>query len=322
MRYVGRFLPGVRELDGPRPRDVGLGRLAAAQFGVVTSTQLVELGFSSSAISRMVASGRLIRLYRGVYAVGHSRLVARGRWLAAVLACGERTALSHREAAALTELRFCDRSRTDVTVPGRSRCGQPGIQVHRVRNLHPDEITELEGIRVTTIARTLLDLCEVVPADQVRRAFEKAERMEGLDSRALRLVAERAHGRRALKLFLPLIAEDHTTAARAKSDLEARFLDLVRERQLPMPVVNGIVGGYEVDAHWPGTRLIIELDSWAFHRSKRSFHADRKKWLDLRSQGFDVLTVTDPMLIGQPGRIADAICAAVGTKRPQRCPAP
>lgn len=71
-----------------------------------------------------------------------------------------------------------------------------------------------------------------------------------------------------------------------------------------------MVGDYEVDAHWPGKKLIVELDSWAFHRSKRSFHGDRAKWLDLRSQGFDVLTVTDPMLRSQPGRIAESIRAA------------
>jgi len=315
MRDVVRFLPGIRELDGPRPRDVALVELAQAQFGVVTSAQLAQMGFSSSAISRMVASGRLIRLHRGVYAVGHSRLIARGRWLAAVLACGEDASLSHREGATLLDLRYSERSRVDVTVTGRSRCGQRGIQIHSVRRLYPDDVTEIDGIRVTTIARTLLDLCEVIRADQVRRAFEKAERMEVLDYRALHLVAERARGRRALKLFLPLIAEDYSTAARAKSDLEARFLDLIRERELPMPVVNGMAGGYEVDAHWPGTELIVELDSWAFHRSKRSFHADRAKWLDLRSRGFDVVTVTDPMLRSEPGRIADAITSATTARR-------
>ena len=310
MADVGRFLPGIRELDNPRPRDVAMARLAAVQFGVVTSAQLADLGFSSSAISRMVASGRLIRLYRGVYAVGHSRLIARGRWLAAVLACGDEAVLSHRDAAALSDLRRSERSRIDVTVPGRRGSGQQGIQIHRVRRLSPDEITEIDGIRVTTIARTLFDLCDVIPATQVRRAFEQAERMGELDSRALHLVAERAHGRHALKVFLPLLAEDHADSARAKSDLEARFLDFVRERGLPVPAVNAMVGGYEVDAYWRGTKLIVELDSWAFHRSKRSFHADRAKWLDLRSQGFDVLAVTDSMLRHQPCRIADTIAAA------------
>ena len=186
---VGRFLPGVLELDGPRPRDVGLAALAEAQFGIVTSAQLVELGFSTSAISRMVASGRLVPLYRGVYAVGHTRLLARGHWLAAVLACGDDAALSHTKGAALSDLRNCERFLVDVTVPGRSRCGQRGIRLHRVRELHPDDVTEIDGIRVTTIARTLLDLCDVIPETQVRRAFEKAERMDGLDYRALRLVA-------------------------------------------------------------------------------------------------------------------------------------
>ena len=307
MPDVGRVVPGIRELDAPRPKDVALSRFAQAQFGVVSSRQLAGLGFSSSAISRMVAAGRLIRLYRGVYAFGHSRLTARGRWLAAVLVCGDGGCLSHREAATLTELRRSERSRIDVTIPGRHGRSVPGIQIHRVGALHPDEVTQMDGIRVTTIARTLLDLCDVIPPAQVRRAFEQAERMGQLDYRALHLVAERAHGRLALKVFLPLIAEDHGEAARAKSDLEARFLDFIRRVGLPAPQVNGIVGGYEVDVHWPDTKLIVELDSWAFHQSKRSFHGDRDKWLDLRAQGFDVLTVTDPMLRRNPTRIVDAI---------------
>ncbi len=267
MVDVVRFLPGIRERGGPRARDVALAQVAAAQFGIVTAAQLAELGFSSSAISRMVAAGRLIRLYRGVYAVGHDRLVSRGRWLAAVLACGGEAALSHREAAALWDLRRSDRSRVDVTVPGRSRRGQLGIQLHAVRKLHPDEVVMDDGIQVTTIARTLLDLCDVLRPDQARRAFEQAERMGELNYRALRLTAERAHGRHALKVFGSLITEDHTEAARARSDLEARFLDFVREYELPEPAVNSMVGGYEVDAHWPGTKLIVELDSWTFHRS-------------------------------------------------------
>ena len=84
----------------------------------------------------------------------------------------------------------------------------------------------------------------------------------------------------------------------------------MRERELPTPLVNSIVGGHEVDAYWAGTKLIVELDSWEFHRSKRSFHVDRRKWLDLRSQGFDVLVVTDPMLRQKQDSIASAITAA------------
>lgn len=134
MADVGRFVPGIRELDAPRAKDVALAALAADQFGVVTSVQLADLGYSPSAISRMVASGRLVRLYRGVYAVGHSRLRARGRWLSAVLACGPDAALSHREGAVLTDLRYSERTRIDVTVPTRHGRSMPGIQIHRVNH--------------------------------------------------------------------------------------------------------------------------------------------------------------------------------------------
>ena len=134
MADVGRFVPGIRESDAPRAKEVALAALAADQFGVVTSVQLADLGYSPSAISRMVASGRLVRLYRGVYAVGHSRLRARGRWLSAVLACGPDAALSHREGAVLTDLRYSERTRIDVTVPTRQGRSMPGIQIHRVNH--------------------------------------------------------------------------------------------------------------------------------------------------------------------------------------------
>jgi len=244
MSDVGPFDSDNRRRKGRRRRFAE--DLSARQHGVIARWQLLELGVPPSVIDYRVRSRRLLVLDPGVYAVGHKELTVHGHWMAAVLACGQDAVLSHREAAALSDLRRSSRSRIDVTVPGRSRHRRDRIDLHRVRSLHPEDITTTEGIPVTSVPRTLLDLAEVVPPAQLRRAFEQAERMGVLDYAALRRTVARSRGRRGLKHLVPLMREDHSTAARARSDLEARFLDLVRSNGLPMPVVNAVVGGYEV----------------------------------------------------------------------------
>jgi hypothetical protein len=158
------------------PPDVLLARLAANQHGVVSLDQLRALGISSDAISRRVHAGRLHRIYRGVYAVGHPRLTHEGRWMAAVLACGSGAVLSHRSAAALWKLLPSQPGMSHVTVPshaGRKR--RKGIHLHRSTSLHPAQTTLRMGIPVTTPARTLADLRRCATEDELREARRRAE---------------------------------------------------------------------------------------------------------------------------------------------------
>lgn len=152
----------MREVRDSLRRDRALAALADAQHGVVAAAQLVAVGFSESAIGRSVSAGRLRRLFRGVYAVGHQRLTAEGRWMAAVLACGPGAALSHRDAAALWDLRRVgSRSYVEVTVPGSGgRRQRQGLRVYRSPGC---PVTEHMGIPVTPPERTLRDLARVVP---------------------------------------------------------------------------------------------------------------------------------------------------------------
>src|SRR6266576_2531113 len=158
-------LVGFRYRGGTQSRPVALdrslARLAAAQHGVVTRPQLVELGFSPRAITGRIARGGLVVLHRGVYGVGHGALRPEGRWLAAVLACGPDAVLSHRSAAALWDLRPTTRPTVDVTAP-RTRHRRPGIDLHLSRCLEPHHRTEHMRIPTTTVARTLVDLAAVL----------------------------------------------------------------------------------------------------------------------------------------------------------------
>jgi hypothetical protein len=168
-------------------------------------------------------------------------------------------------------------SRIDVTASGRSRHGQQGIAFHRVRALHPADRTIKDGIPVTTVARTLLDLAEVVPYRRLERAFEAAERLELLDLSVLHAVFQRNVGRRGLKPLKALLAEHQGPAPVTRSELERRFIDLCRESDLPVPALNRIVSGLEVDAIWPEQKLVVELDGYAFHNTRRAFERDRAR---------------------------------------------
>jgi hypothetical protein len=142
-------------------RERSIAALARRQHGVVHHRQLIALGLSRQTIQRRVAARRLHPVHRGVYAVGHSRLTLRGRWIAAVLACSPGAALSHRDAGHLRNLRHSQNARIEVTVPAAAHPRRPGLRVHRT-TLAPENLTIVDGIPVTSLARTLLDLAAIL----------------------------------------------------------------------------------------------------------------------------------------------------------------
>ncbi len=233
---------------------MALARLAAGQHSVVSVGQLAELGIGRSAVSRRVASGRLHRKHRGVYAVGHPRLTREGRFMAAVLACGPGAVLSHRDAATHWRLWDLERSSVDVTTPSRSRGHLGGIDVHRVRRLDAKDVTLRNGIPVTTVARTLVDLADILRRDRQTRLVREADQLRLLDLDALDACLSRAHGRRRLGV-LRAVLEQHRPGMVVRSELEHRFLELCSEAGLPPPETNArmTVRGkrYEFDCLWP-----------------------------------------------------------------------
>lgn len=282
------------------------------QHGPIARRQLLALGVSATVIDHRVRKRRLLALYRGVYVAGHRRLTRKGYWSGAVLACGPDAALSHWDATTLHDLLPAGSRRLiDVTVAARGRRGHPGIRLHWVRSLHPDDVTVVDGIPVTTVARTLLDLAEVARPDQLERAVEQAIRIGTFDLNELKRVMARGHGRHGLKPLRAVLARLHPDGAATRSDMEARLLDLCRDWGLPPPRVNVIVEGYEVDAYWPQSKLVVELDGFAHHSSRRSFDEDHARTLALELAGNHVRRLTDPMLRNTPERVAAAIRAVL-----------
>lgn len=274
--------------------DTRIARVAERQHGVVTLGQLRSVGISSDVIKGRLRRGRIYRLHRGVYALGHATLSREGRWMAAVLASGvgDHTpnagqtdayasqaqalpilrlwgaALSHRSAASLWGMLPPQPGPIHVTVPGTAgRKRQKGIRLHRSRTLEAELVTSRAGIPVTTPARTIADLRRTASSAQVRRAIRQAN-------------------------VLGLPVEEEGTPDRTRSELETRFLRLCRLSKLPGPEVNVPVGPFLVDFLWRDRRLIVETDGYRYHSGREAFEADRDRDLKLKSLGYEVIRLS------------------------------
>jgi predicted transcriptional regulator of viral defense system len=209
------------ETSGSPGPDIAVAALAEEQHAVVEYGQLRQLGLGRGAIKHRARTGRLHRLYTGVYAVGHRTVSRKGHWKAAVLACGPDAVLSHRSAAALWNLLPDRRAAIDVTVP-RSRHGSGPIVVHNVRHLHPADRHRVDGIAVTSVARVLLDLAETVSPRELARAIDEAERLALFDLRAIEKLCRRSpgrHGVRPPRGDPPVSAEPSNDPLRARAAL-------------------------------------------------------------------------------------------------------
>ena len=215
---------------------------------------MIASGWSEEEIDWRIRAGRLHRLHAGVYAVGHQVLPREGRWMAAVLASGPEAVLSHWSAAALWMIRPNSRARIDVTVPHRSRSSDRICR--HVSQLPTDERTVEEGIPITTVPRTILDLAATEPTDTVENLLRESEYLQLSDRLSLPDLLQRYPGKRGTRkvsLALKRIMEE--PEGRKRSRLEERFSPFLRQHRLPLPRYNDpiVLGAnrYTVDCHWP-----------------------------------------------------------------------
>jgi hypothetical protein len=290
------------------PPDRRIAELAAGQFGVVACWQLEPLGIGRGAIARRLANGRLHPVHEGVYAVGHPRIGRYGHLMAAVLAFGPGALLSHRPAAEIYGLLGRTSGRPHVSSDARSLVGRPGIRLHRCRRIDPALATAVDGIPVTTVPRVLVDLCADRRDDLlVKRAWQQADRLGLLDVRAVAELVDASPGRRVRPLMLLIGLARDTPDTR--EELEARFADLMELcPDLPDPAYNVAIGPYVVDAVWVAQRVVVELDSRAFHDSDdESFEDARIRHAELQLLGYRVYPVTWREVTRHPDRVADTL---------------
>jgi very-short-patch-repair endonuclease len=257
-------------------RSSRVARVAARQRGLITHRQLLDVAVSKSAICRATASGRLHLLHRGVYLVGHPVPPPLARELAALLACGPTAALSHQTAAALWRiLPSPDPTTVHVTVPDRRCRPRPGLRTH-AHKLDSADTTTRHGLRLTTAARTLHDLTPLLDLATLERATNEAQ---------------------VLGLQVPHRTD---TPGLTRSEAERLLLDLLRRAGLPPTATNTKVAGHEVDVLYEEERLIVEVDGYAFHRTRAAFERDRRRDADLVAAGFRVMRVTWRQLCDEP----------------------
>ena len=312
---AGRLNEAGLRFNVQRRLDLAIAELAARQYGVVSLWQLCELGLSARAIQLRAATGRLHRVYHAVYAlVPPSLLTLDGRYMAAALACGRDAVISYRSAAALLELRRTERSNIDVTIPGRSPRKHPGIDLHRSTTLRPEDTTRIRSIPVTTVARTMLDLSQVVDRRGVERACNQAEINDALDLDALLDQIDHNSARAASRRLRAALNDHYLGATPTWSELEERFLRMCRVHLLPQPEVNvwidpgdGDPAMVRADFVWRDHRLVVETDGHKTHRTHLAFEQDRRRDQRLIVAGWTVIRTTWIQVTRRPEEVATTI---------------
>jgi very-short-patch-repair endonuclease len=307
----------VRTLDGRdalvETGDRGLAALATCQHGVVSYAQAVAAGVTRRAIERRAEAGRLHRLRRGVYAVGHTAKMPLAGEAAALLACGPGAILSHRSAG--TVWGICDHSGTgmDVTVIGRD-CGvKSGIHVRRARRLCDCDLRVRAGLRLTGPARTLLDLASVLDARELQRAVDEAFVARLAREEELWAVLDRYPGRRGRPQLRRLL-DGAQGPSLTRSEAERRLLEVLRAAGLPPPETNVRIGRYEVDILWRDARVAVEVDGYAFHSTRSAFERDRVRDADLQATGLAVLRVTWRQIVESPEATIARVARLIGQR--------
>lgn len=315
---MGGIERAERPGSSPPGADRRIAALAARQHGLVTRSQLRELGLSPSTISRRLSAGRLHPLHRGVYAVGHPLVSAHGTRLAAVLACGPGAALSHRSAGAHWGLvRWTGRPHVTAA---RSRGPLPGIVVHRGRRLSAEDTTVRDGVPCTAWARTIVDLSAHLTVDRLVRALEAAALSGLYDHAALTAAIDDAAGVRGVRRLREAIAEGHhLSPAGTRSVLEEAFLAIVRRpaATIPAPRTNVMLtledgSAFEVDVLWAGQRLVVELDGRRYHELEGARRRDRSRDAALRRHGYAVMRLTWADVTRHPGATLRRVERALG----------
>ncbi len=291
--------------------ETAIALIAGRQFGYITRPQLLAIGLGRRAIQHRVATGRLIPVHAGVYAVGHVNRMPAARAAASVLACGDQAALSYGSAASLWGFNKYWDEPFEVTVPSSHR-RRDGIKVHRCRTLAPRDLTRQLGIRVTSPARTVLDVAPGLPDKRLTRMVNDALRGPYLHRPDLADVVNRNPSHPGTKRLLRFARDSRRPT---NSPLEDDFVEFARRYGLPAPVTNTYLLGYEIDVLYPRERVIVEVDGKGFHSDSDSFERDRKRDVVMLAAGFVTVRITDDRMQYEPDEEARRLLDILAARR-------
>lgn len=280
-------------------------RLVASQHGLITRAQLMELGYSRHAIEHRVARGRLHPVHRGVFAVGRRELDRYGRWMAAVLACGPESLVSHQTAAELWGLRQISRRPLEISAPTTVARAPQGVRLHRRRSLRDVDRNVHRGIPTTSPIRTLVDLATRLRPTELEAAVNEADKLGLTDPVALRDALGEMSGQRgvpALRLLL-----DRQVFRLTDSELERKFLRLAREAGLSPPQTGVRLNGFRVDFFWPELGLVVETDGLRYHRTPGQQGRDRRRDQIHTAAGLTTLRFTHAQVVFESAEVRDVL---------------
>lgn len=281
--------------------------LASSSHGVVTRAELLDAGLTPAEIKRRQRKGLLLAVHRGVYRVGHHAPSVEARYLAAVKACGDGALLAGRAAAHLWRLIKGSPPQPEVLTPNDRRVR--GVRVRRARRSELPRPAMRQGIPLTSVPRTLVDLASSLPEDELARACHEAGGLYRTTPKQVDALLRRlpnAPGRKKLERVLS--GEVPVTLSR----LESRFLKVLRDARLPLPITNKMAGGRRVDCRWPEYRLTVELDSYRHHNSRHSWERDRLREREARRRGDECRRYSWTDVFEEPREMLDELAVLLG----------
>jgi very-short-patch-repair endonuclease len=300
--------------------DARIATLAHAQHGILTAAQLRHCGLSPHAISRRTRAGRLHRLYDKVYAVGFEPTSRVSRLMAATLAAGSSAALSHHTAANVWNIWRQNLSDIHVTTVQGNR--PPGVRVHRVRDFPPEHVTLRNGLRVTTIPRTVIDPASDLTAAQLAFVLHQAAYERLLDVEEVKEAVADSLGRNGIHRVREALVFHECGSAGTRSMLEDSALARILNAGIENPLINvrvrmGNGKRFELDMHWPRAKVCVEIDGEG-HRRARSRRGDMARDDAMRACGWTVLRFTETDVLQRHRRMTRSIRHALLADRAQR----
>jgi very-short-patch-repair endonuclease len=286
-------------------RDATAWSLVRRQHGVVARRQLMAFGYTRREIEQRLHNGRLHYISHGVYAVGRRELTPHGRWMAAVLACGDGAVLSHRSAAELWGIGYEDGKRIDVTIRRKSKITRKGIKVRARPSLDTKSVVVRHGIPVTSPVQTLIDLATELKIMRLERAVNEADKLDLVDPEALREALDSYVGMPGVKT--PRTMLDRHTFRLSDSDLEVLFRPLALAAGLPLPFSKHRVLGYEVDFWFPNDGLVVETDGLRYHRTASQQAQAARRDQKHTASGLRVLRFTHWQIAYEPDEVTDVL---------------
>jgi very-short-patch-repair endonuclease len=285
---------------------------AGRQHGIVKRKQVREAGLSRQGVRRRVESGWLVPQYDGVYAVGHTALTDKSHLIAAVYACGPEALAGYRSAGGMWGVQRWPR-RIEVTAP-RGCKPKKGFTLHRSRCIHPEDRALIDNIPVTSVARTIVDLADVLSEERLADAVNEAELRQLFDLKAVERVLERLPGRKGRHKLQRVLSNYRDVQPFTRSRGERLVWATCDQYGLDKPRVNAWVHGYEVDFFWPHAGLVLEFDGGAVHQTTKAFYEDRKRDRDLAAKGIHVVRATGR---DEPAELANQLLAILSIRMPR-----